>query len=216
MFEQATEAITYGRFEPVDPPALVLTRKLSEGESLERLVLRSNFDRTTAAYTADTAGTLARSTTTRRLRVHGDRGTPCGPAENLGTDLRAARHVRRRHRQRRCHARERGLRRRGAGVGFADARRAGCADRTGDTRQGRRVCHRAGPRRRDRAARSGRFHPRPFRGGPVPGSSRADRAGAVPARPGVSAASRSMACQASTCSWPESLCNCWHPAWSAW
>ena len=59
MFEQATEAITYGRFEPVDPPALVLTRKLSEGESLERLVLRSNFDRTTAAYTADTAGALA-------------------------------------------------------------------------------------------------------------------------------------------------------------
>lgn len=50
--EQASDPLTYGRFEPVDPPALVLPRKLSEGESLERLVLRSNFDRSTVDYTA--------------------------------------------------------------------------------------------------------------------------------------------------------------------
>lgn len=53
--EQASDPLTYGRFEPVDPPALALPRKLSEGESLERLVLRSNFDRNTVDYTADIA-----------------------------------------------------------------------------------------------------------------------------------------------------------------
>jgi hypothetical protein len=57
--EHATEPVAYGRFEPLDPPPLALRRKLSEGESLERLVLRSNFDRTTADYTADIAGPLA-------------------------------------------------------------------------------------------------------------------------------------------------------------
>lgn len=57
--EQASDPIVYGRFEPVDPPALVLARKVSEGESLERLVLRSNFDRGTAAYSDDIAGDLA-------------------------------------------------------------------------------------------------------------------------------------------------------------
>lgn len=54
--EQASEPVTYGRFEPVDPPALVLTAKLSEGESLERMVIRSNFDRDTSGYAADIAG----------------------------------------------------------------------------------------------------------------------------------------------------------------
>lgn len=40
--EQATEAVSYLRLEPVDPPALVHAHRVSEGESLERLVLRSN------------------------------------------------------------------------------------------------------------------------------------------------------------------------------
>jgi hypothetical protein len=53
--EQATEPVTYGRFEPLNPPAMVLKQKLSEGESLERLVLRSNFDRSTVDYTDDIA-----------------------------------------------------------------------------------------------------------------------------------------------------------------
>lgn len=53
--EQATDPLTYGRFEPIDPPPLVLARKLSEGESLERLVLRSNFDRGTIDYAKDIA-----------------------------------------------------------------------------------------------------------------------------------------------------------------
>lgn len=55
-FEQASDAVFYGRFEPLDPPALVLPRKLSEGESLERLVLRSNFDQSTADYSASVNG----------------------------------------------------------------------------------------------------------------------------------------------------------------
>jgi hypothetical protein len=57
--EHASEPVAYGRFEPVDPPVLALRRKVSEGESLERLVLRSNFDRTAAGYRADIAGALA-------------------------------------------------------------------------------------------------------------------------------------------------------------
>ncbi|MDR7269337.1 hypothetical protein J2X20_001966 [Pelomonas saccharophila] len=57
--EQASEALAYGRFEPVDPPALVLTAKVSEGESLERQVLRSNFDKDAAGYVAQIQGPLA-------------------------------------------------------------------------------------------------------------------------------------------------------------
>ena len=48
--EQATDAVSYLRFEPVDPPALVHRHRVSEGESLERMVLRSNFDADPAAY----------------------------------------------------------------------------------------------------------------------------------------------------------------------
>lgn len=57
--EQASDALRYGRFEPVDPPALVLRQRMSEGESLERLVIRSNYDCTAADYTAKIAGDLA-------------------------------------------------------------------------------------------------------------------------------------------------------------
>ncbi len=57
--EQATEPVVYGRFEPLDPPPLALRRKLSEGESLERMVLRSNFDHDTVKYTADIENSLA-------------------------------------------------------------------------------------------------------------------------------------------------------------
>lgn len=57
--EQASEELDYGRFEPVDPPALVLTAKVSEGESLERQVLRTNFDKDAAGYVAQIEGALA-------------------------------------------------------------------------------------------------------------------------------------------------------------
>jgi hypothetical protein len=47
---QVTEPITYWRFEPVDPPTLVQRALLSEGESLERMVVRSNWNKTAEAY----------------------------------------------------------------------------------------------------------------------------------------------------------------------
>ncbi|MGC3937314.1 hypothetical protein ACOTTU_05870 [Roseobacter sp. EG26] len=48
--EQASDAVGYWRFEPVDPPALMGRAHLSEGESLERMVIRSNFDATPQQY----------------------------------------------------------------------------------------------------------------------------------------------------------------------
>jgi hypothetical protein len=48
--ENVTDAVTYWRFEPVDPPALLHRQRTSEGESLERMVVRSNWNVDTAAY----------------------------------------------------------------------------------------------------------------------------------------------------------------------
>ncbi|MDP9440616.1 MAG: hypothetical protein M3P34_00215, partial [Actinomycetota bacterium] len=42
----ATAPILYTRFDPVPPPAIVPRAPLAEGESVERLVIRSNFDQT--------------------------------------------------------------------------------------------------------------------------------------------------------------------------
>ncbi|MDP3295838.1 MAG: hypothetical protein Q8M37_14025 [Nevskia sp.] len=42
MDAQQTQAITYQRLEPIDPPALALKQRISEGESVERLVIRSD------------------------------------------------------------------------------------------------------------------------------------------------------------------------------
>jgi hypothetical protein len=43
-FQYATESITYGRFEPVPPPVMLMRSPVTEGERLERLVVRSNYD----------------------------------------------------------------------------------------------------------------------------------------------------------------------------
>jgi len=51
----ATDPVTYWRFEPVDPPALVQRVRLSEGESLERMVIRSNWNASTTAYLTTSA-----------------------------------------------------------------------------------------------------------------------------------------------------------------
>jgi hypothetical protein len=40
----ATEPLIYGRFEPVPPPVVVMRNKRTEGESVERLVIRSNYN----------------------------------------------------------------------------------------------------------------------------------------------------------------------------
>lgn len=47
---QISEPVGYWRFEPVDPPVLVHRARTSEGESLERMVIRSNFNADPEAY----------------------------------------------------------------------------------------------------------------------------------------------------------------------
>ncbi len=51
---QATNKVLYTRYEPVNPPALVLRAPITEGESVEHMVIRSNFD----ASAKDYAGAL--------------------------------------------------------------------------------------------------------------------------------------------------------------
>ena len=48
--DNVTQPVTYWRFEPVDPPALLHRARTSEGESLERMVIRSNLGMDPAAY----------------------------------------------------------------------------------------------------------------------------------------------------------------------
>ena len=43
-FTGASDAVGYWRFEPLDPPVVIHRARVSEGESLERMVIRSNFD----------------------------------------------------------------------------------------------------------------------------------------------------------------------------
>lgn len=50
--EEASEPIPYLRYEPLDPPVLSLRDRISEGESTERMVIRSNFDQSCADYLA--------------------------------------------------------------------------------------------------------------------------------------------------------------------
>jgi hypothetical protein len=57
----ATLPVTYWRFEPVDPPALVHRARTSEGESLERMVIRSNWNADTSAYLTTPKFLAARS-----------------------------------------------------------------------------------------------------------------------------------------------------------
>lgn len=45
-----TDPVFYGRFEPVDPPAMMQRARCSEGESLEHMVIRSDWNADTAAY----------------------------------------------------------------------------------------------------------------------------------------------------------------------
>jgi hypothetical protein len=48
----AQQGFRYGRFEPVNAPVLLPRRRYSEGESLERLVVRSNVDQASGDYAA--------------------------------------------------------------------------------------------------------------------------------------------------------------------
>jgi len=49
-FEEASEPITYRRYEPLDAPALSLRSRISEGEAVERMVIRSNYKQSTSEY----------------------------------------------------------------------------------------------------------------------------------------------------------------------
>jgi hypothetical protein len=55
VMENATDAVGYWRFEPVDPPVLVHRARVSEGESLERMVIRSNHNAAPEAYLSSPA-----------------------------------------------------------------------------------------------------------------------------------------------------------------
>ncbi len=48
--EQASQPFLYVRYEPVPSPAVLLRARVTEGESLERLVIRSDYDATSADY----------------------------------------------------------------------------------------------------------------------------------------------------------------------
>ncbi len=50
---RATEKVHYGRYEPIAPPAVVPRELPAEGESLERLVIRSNYDQDAKDYAQD-------------------------------------------------------------------------------------------------------------------------------------------------------------------
>lgn len=56
---QVSEPVGYWRFEPVDPPVLVHRNRTSEGESLERMVIRSNWNVDPQAYLGTPAFTAA-------------------------------------------------------------------------------------------------------------------------------------------------------------
>ena len=63
-----SDAVTYRRFEPAGPPALLALRAFKPGESLERLVVRSDFDRDSATYDADEMGLAAADARAQRTR----------------------------------------------------------------------------------------------------------------------------------------------------
>lgn len=46
----ATDPVQFGRYEPIAPPVLVLRSHLTEGESVERMVIRSNYNHSAAEY----------------------------------------------------------------------------------------------------------------------------------------------------------------------
>src|SRR5450755_296599 len=57
----ATEPVTYRRFEPAGPPAALALRGFRPGESLERVVLRSDYDRANPSYDADPSSPFPQS-----------------------------------------------------------------------------------------------------------------------------------------------------------
>lgn len=46
----SSKSLYYSRFEPLIPPVIVPRKEFTEGESVERMVIRSNFDKTSTEY----------------------------------------------------------------------------------------------------------------------------------------------------------------------
>ncbi|MBC8145756.1 MAG: hypothetical protein H7X80_09220, partial [bacterium] len=63
-----SNALAYSRFEPVTQPFIVLRDKVREGESAERMVIRSNFDKKTSDYTTFAQTTFAAEFTPENSR----------------------------------------------------------------------------------------------------------------------------------------------------
>jgi hypothetical protein len=51
--DQAAESIQYSRFEPIASPVVIPTAMITEGESIERMVIRSNYNQTPQEYIND-------------------------------------------------------------------------------------------------------------------------------------------------------------------
>jgi len=50
-----SNSVVYARFNPIPPPVVVLTDDLGEGESIERMAIRSNYNQTTTQYASNSA-----------------------------------------------------------------------------------------------------------------------------------------------------------------
>ena len=125
--EQATDAIMDGRFEPVDPPALVLTRRVTEAKSLERSLSAATTTAPRRNTTATSLGRWRRFTTTATSSIRRPPTvTWCRRRRrNSRANCTACSMPPLQHRR---HAREAGLCGGGARVWLADARCARRAD----------------------------------------------------------------------------------------
>ena len=63
-----TDAVKYRRFEPTAPPAVLALRKYLPGESLERVVMRSDFDRGSVEYDQQEMGAAPPDAAAQRTR----------------------------------------------------------------------------------------------------------------------------------------------------
>jgi hypothetical protein len=55
QFNGASKPVGYWRFEPIDPPVIAHRSRVSEGESLERMVMRSNYNVSANDYLKETS-----------------------------------------------------------------------------------------------------------------------------------------------------------------
>lgn len=81
--DSASQPFLFCRYEPVPSPTLLLRARVTEGESLEHLVIRSDYDRTAVAYAADPAVAAVLEAVRDRLELTGaDRDGYAYRAEN--------------------------------------------------------------------------------------------------------------------------------------